>query len=173
MRGAVIALPTKSDVIFTRNISDTIIVANVADTEGVEFISSPYPSNHKGNAVVAVSAYRENSVTLVGDTLPLEVELLNTNQRVMPTASSVVYMPFDTVTVKRYLFQIKDHQGQFVPAGSWAESTAGVPLGFVIQNGILFVNSVDELDEFQVGSCVISRLNIKETTQLQEVICEE
>ena len=173
MRGSVIALPTKSDVIFTRNISDTIIVANVADTEGVEFISSPYPSNHKGNAVVAVSAYRENSVTLVGDTLPLEVELLNTNQRVMPTASSVVYMPFDTVTVKRYLFQIKDHQGQFVPAGSWAESTAGVPLGFVIQNGILFVNSVDELDEFQVGSCVISRLNIKETTQLQEVICEE
>ncbi len=173
MMGSVIALPTKGDVIFTRNISDTIVIANVADTEGVEFISSPYPSNNKGNSVVPVSAYRENSVTLVGDTLPLEVELLNTNQRVMPTASSVVYMPFDTVTVKRYLFQIKDPQGQFVPAGSWAESTAGVPLGFVIQNGILFVNSVDELDGVQVGSCVISRSNIKETTQLQEVMCEE
>lgn len=173
MSGSIIALPTEKDVIFTRNISNTIVIANVADTEGVEFMSSPYPSNTKGNAVVPVSAYRENSVTLSGGTLPLEVELLGTEKRVVPTASAVVYMPFDTVKVKRYLFQIKEKSGQFVPSGSWAKSTGGVPLGFVTRNGILFVNSVDELDGFNIGACVISRSSVKETTQLQEVMCEE
>ncbi len=173
MSGSVIALPTEKDVIFTRNISDTIVVANVADTEGVEFMSSPYPSNAKGNAVVPVSAYRESSVTLSGDTLPLEIELLGTEKRVVPTASAVVYMPFDTVKVKRYLFQIKEKSGQFISSGSWAESRTGMPLGFVTRNGILFVNSVDELDGFNIGACVILRSSIKETTQLQEVMCEE
>ena len=171
--GSVIVLPTEKDVIFTRNISDTIVIANVAELEGVEFMSSPYPSNARGNAVVPVSAYRENNITLSGDTLPIEVELLSTEKKVVPAAGAVVYVPFESVEVKRYLFQIKQKNGQFIPNGSWAESQTGVPLGFVTQNGILFVNSVDELDSFNIGACVISRSNIKETTQLQEVMCEE
>ncbi|ODS05579.1 PefC/AfrB family outer membrane usher protein [Vibrio scophthalmi] len=173
MSGSVIVLPTENDVIFTRNISDTIVIANVADTEGVEFMSSPYPSNARGNAVVPVSAYYENRVTLSGDTLPIDIELLSTEKQVLPTERAVVYMPFESVKVKRYLFQIKEHNGQFVPSGSWAESQTGVPLGFVTQNGILFVNSVDELDGFNIGACVISHSKIKETTQLQEVMCEK
>ncbi|WP_000876399.1 PefC/AfrB family outer membrane usher protein [Vibrio metoecus] len=173
MSGSVIALPTEKDVIFTRNLSDTIVIANVADTQGVVFMSSPYPSNARGNAVVPVSAYRENNITLSGDSLPQDIELLSTEQRVVPTASAVVYMPFEAVKVKRYLFQIKEKSGQFIPSGSWAESRTGVPLGFVTRNGVLFVNSVDELDGFNIGACVISRSSIKETTQLQEVMCEE
>ncbi len=57
-------------------------------------------------------------------------------------------------------------------SGTWAESNDGTPLGFVTQNGILFVNSIDELKSFRVGDCEIPTSSIKQTTQLQEVMCE-
>lgn len=170
--GSVIILPSQRDFIFTRNTSDTIVIANVADTEGVKFISSPYPTNNKGNAVIPVSSYGVNNITLDGNTLPIEVELLSTYEEVVPTAGAVVYMPFDSVKVKRYLFQIKDRNGKFVPNGTWAVSSTGAPLGFITQNGILFVNSVDELEGLQLGACLIQSSAIKDTQSLQEVTCE-
>ncbi|CAK2110854.1 Outer membrane usher protein FaeD [Vibrio crassostreae] len=172
VRGSVIALPVEEDVIFTRNISDTIVVANVGAVEGVEFTASPYPSNAKGHAVVPVSAYRENNITLSGDTLPVDVELLDTSLKLTPTSRAVVYLPFESVKVKRYLFQIRDQQGDFVPTGSWAMTDDGVPLGFVSQNGVLFVNSVDVLTAFSINGCRVSSSVIKETTTLQEVQCD-
>ncbi|MEM5507215.1 fimbria/pilus outer membrane usher protein [Shewanella frigidimarina] len=171
MRGAMIALPTKDDVIFTGNISDTIVIANVGE-EGVKFVSSPYPSNNKGNAVIPVSAYQVNNITLLGDTLPVDVELSDTNKKLVPTNRAVVYMPFESIKVKRYLFQIKNQQGNYVPTGSWATTTDGLPLGFISQHGVLFVNSVDELKGFIVDNCNVAASAIKEITELQEVHCE-
>lgn len=171
VRGAVIALPTMGDVIFTRNISDTIVIAGVGE-EGVEFMSSPYPSNRKGNAVIPVSAYQVNNVTLSGNTLPADVELFDTHKKLVPSNRAVVYMPFESVKVKRYLFQIKDKQGDYIPTGTWATTTSGVPLGFISQHGVLFVNSVEELKGFSVGECNINASVIKEMTELQEVQCE-
>lgn len=170
--GSVIVLPEQNDWILTRNISDTIAIANVKDTAGVEFDSSPYPSNDKGNAVIPLSSYRSNNITLSGSTLPLELELLTTSQDVLPTAGAVVLVPFEAVEVKRYLFQIKDKQGRFVPNGTWATSASGLPLGFITQNGVLFVNSVDSLPGLILGDCQISASKIKETTELQEVMCD-
>jgi len=113
-----------------------------------------------------------NNVTLDGATLPIELELLTTSETAVPTSGSVVYMPFNAVKVKRYLFQIKDKDGQFMPSGTWATSSTGVPLGFIAQNGVLFVNSVDELKGLQLGRCAINGATIKETHLLQEVTCE-
>ncbi len=171
--GSVIVLPTENDIIFTRNISNTIAIANVKDTENVKFTSSPYPTNNKGNAVIPLSSYSTNSITLEGATLPLDIELLTTSQEVVPTASAVVYMPFESVKVKRYLFQIKEKDGDFVPNGTWAVSSTGAPLGFIAQNGILFVNSVDELKGLNLGKCIIKGSSIKDTHKLQEVMCED
>ncbi|GAB2649499.1 PefC/AfrB family outer membrane usher protein [Vibrio panuliri] len=170
--GAVIVLPKQNDWILTRNISDTIAIANVKDTPGVEFDSSPYPSNDKGNAVIPLRSYRSNKITLSGSTLPLNLELLTTSQDVLPTASSVVLLPFEAVEVKRYLFQIKDKQGRFVQNGTWATSASGLPLGFIAQNGVLFVNSVVSLSGLILGDCQISASKIKETIELQEVTCD-
>ncbi|TCW20767.1 fimbria/pilus outer membrane usher protein [Vibrio crassostreae] len=172
VRGSVIALPVEEDVIFTRNISDTIVVANVGEIEGVEFTASPYPSNANGNAVIPVSAYRENNITLSGDTLPVGFELLDTSLKRTPTSRAVVYVPFESVQVKRYLFQIKNQLGDFVPTGSWAMTDGEVPLGFVSQHGVLFVNSVDALTGFTIDGCRVSGSAIKETTTLQEVQCD-
>ncbi|EOA8958780.1 PefC/AfrB family outer membrane usher protein [Vibrio harveyi] len=171
--GSVIVLPEQRDVLFTRDISDTIVIASVKDAAGVEFTSSPYPTNNKGNAVIPMSSYGYNRVTLDGSTLPLNIELLTTDQTVVPTAGAVVHLPFKAVEVKRYLFQVRQKNGEFVPNGTWATSSTGVPLGFIAQNGVLFVNSVDELEGLRLGECVIKGSSIRDTDKLQEVVCDD
>lgn len=171
--GSAIILPEQFDFIFTRDMSDTIAIANVKDVPGVEFTSSPYPTNDKGNAVIPITSYNLNRVTLNGSTLPLDTELLTTSQTVVPTAGAVVFLPFNSVKVKRYLFQIRKKDGEFVPNGTWATSSTGIPLGFIAQNGILFINAVDELTGLKLGQCVIKGSEIKDTEKLQEVICDD
>lgn len=172
MSGTMIALPEDGDVLFTRNLTDTIAIAKVDGVKDVEFSSSPYPTNNKGNAVVPISAYRENTVTVVGNTLPTDIELLDTSVKTVPSGRAVVQIPFGAVEVNRYLFQITDSEGKFIKTGSWATSNTDVPLGFVVQNGVLFVNTVDELSGFYLDDCVIGESQIKQTTKLQEVACE-
>lgn len=173
LSGSAIVLPEQRDILFTRDISDTIAIASVKDVPGVRFVSSPYPTNDKGNAVIPLNDYDLNRITLEGQTLPIDTEFLTTNQEVVPVSGAVVYMPFDSVKVKRYLFQIKQRSGEFVPNGTWATSSTGVPLGFIAQNGILFVNSVDELKGMSLGQCVIKGSVIKDTDKLQEVVCDD
>ncbi|WP_318514639.1 PefC/AfrB family outer membrane usher protein [Photobacterium leiognathi] len=170
--GSAIMLPTKDDIIFTRNTTDTIAIVNVEDTKGVKFMSSPYPTNSKGNAIVPISGYNINNITLDGSTLPGNKELLQTNATIIPTSGAVVYMPFGSITVKRYLLQIKDKNGNFIPNGTWAISATGVPLGFISQYGVLFINSIDKPTGLLLGSCEISGSEIKDTSELQEVVCE-
>lgn len=169
--GSMIYLPTKSEVLFTRNLSDTIVVANIDDVEGVEFSSSPYPTDINGNAVIPVTPYHSNEIILQGATLPAETELLETSKKVTPSGKSVVYMPFQSVEMKRYLFQVKDSDGNYVPMGTWAKRNNGSPLGFVTQNGVLFVNSIDELEGFSVGNCHVASAQISHTSELQIVEC--
>ncbi|MGL5236687.1 MAG: fimbria/pilus outer membrane usher protein [Plesiomonas shigelloides] len=172
LSGSVIALPTAADLIFTRNITDTIAIANVKNTAGVQFTSSPYPTNGKGNAVIPVSGYEKNNITLEGSSLPLDTELLTTNETIIPTRGAVVYVPFGAVKVKRYLLQIKRKDGDLIPNGTWATTDAGAPIGFITQNGILFISSIDKPEGIKLGNCIVSGSDIKETTELQEVHCE-
>ncbi|WP_045589652.1 PefC/AfrB family outer membrane usher protein [Vibrio vulnificus] len=171
--GSVVVLPEQNDIIFTRDVNDTIAIANIKETSGVKFVSSPYPTNDKGNAVIPLSSYDLNHITLDGSTLPVDIELLTTSQDVVPTEGAVVYMPFDAVRVKRYLFQVTQENGEFVPNGTWAVSSEGAPLGFIAQSGVLFINSVDELKGMKLGKCVISSDEIKDTEDLQQVTCHE
>lgn len=172
LSGSIIALPTAPDVIFSRNITDTIAIANVKNTAGVQFISSPYPTNGRGNAVIPVTSYEKNNITLEGSTLPLDTELLTTNETIVPTRGAVVYVPFGAVKVKRYLLQIRQKDGNFIPNGTWATTDEGAPLGFIAQNGVLFISTIDKPNGIKLGKCLIPSSDINETTELQEVHCE-
>ncbi len=68
-----------------------------------------------GNLVVPLNSYDWNTVTIDAGTLPLSTELTNTSQKVVPTDKAVVWMPFDALKVKRYLPQVKQRDGEFVP----------------------------------------------------------
>jgi outer membrane usher protein FimD/PapC len=172
MTGSILALPVARSVIFSRTVSDTVAVANIKDTPGVKLFSGVDATDDAGNVVVPLSGYRYNTVTVDAATLPHDVELGSTSQGVVPVAQSVVYMPFETWKVHRYLLQVRRANGEFVSSGTWAKDGQGSPLGFVAQNGVLFMNSVTQPGDIQVGDCRVPATKIKDTEKVQEVMCE-
>ncbi|WP_249826054.1 F4 (K88) fimbrial usher FaeD, partial [Escherichia coli] len=129
--GSVLAVPAAKDIMFSRTTGDTVAVVNVKDTPGVKVTSGDGQTNSDGNLVVPLNSYGWNTVTIDAGTLPLSTELTNTSQKVVPTDKAVVWMPFDALKVKRYLLQVKQRDGEFVPGGTWARDSKNTPLGFV------------------------------------------
>ncbi|EPI5181420.1 F4 (K88) fimbrial usher FaeD [Escherichia coli] len=170
--GSVLAVPAAKDIMFSRTTGDTVAVVNVKDTPGVKVTSGDGQTNSDGNLVVPLNSYDWNTVTIDAGTLPLSTELTNTSQKVVPTDKAVVWMPFDALKVKRYLLQVKQRDGEFVPGGTWARDSKNTPLGFVANNGVLMINTVDAPGDITLGQCRIPAARLQDTEKLQEITCE-
>ncbi|HHH7628289.1 F4 (K88) fimbrial usher FaeD [Escherichia coli] len=170
--GSVLAVPAAKDIMFSRTTGDTVAVVNVKDTPGVKVTSGDGQTNSDGNLVVPLNSYDWNTVTIDAGTLPLSTELTNTSQKVVPTDKAVVWMPFDALKVKRYLLQVKQRDGEFVPGGTWARDSKNTPLGFVANNGVLMINTVDAPGDITLGQCRIPAVKLQDTEKLQEITCE-
>lgn len=170
--GSVLAVPAAKDIMFSRTTGDTVAVVNVKDTPGVKVTSGDGQTNSDGNLVVPLNSYGWNTVTIDAGTLPLSTELTNTSQKVVPTDKAVVWMPFDALKVKRYLLQVKQRDGEFVPGGTWARDSKNTPLGFVANNGVLMINAVDAPGDITLGQCRIPAAKLQDTEKLQEITCE-
>lgn len=170
--GSVLAVPAAKDIMFSRTTGDTVAVVNVKDTPGVKVTSGDGQTDSDGNLVVPLSSYDWNTVTIDAGTLPLSTELTNTSQKVVPTDKAVVWMPFDALKVKRYLLQVKQRDGEFVPGGTWARDSRNTPLGFVANNGVLMINTVDAPGDITLGQCRIPAAKLQDTEKLQEITCE-
>lgn len=170
--GSVLAVPAAKDIMFSRTTGDTVAVVNVKDTPGVKVTSGDGQTNSDGNLVVPLNSYDWNTVTIDAGTLPLSTELTNTSQKVVPTDKAVVWMPFDALKVKRYLLQVKQRNGEFVPGGTWARDSKNTPLGFVANNGVLMINTVDAPGDITLGQCRIPAAKLQDTEKLQEITCE-
>lgn len=170
--GSVLAVPAAKDIMFSRTTGDTVAVVNVKDTPGVKMTSGDGQTNSDGNLVVPLNSYDWNTVTIDAGTLPLSTELTNTSQKVVPTDKAVVWMPFDALKVKRYLLQVKQRDGEFVPGGTWARDSKNTPLGFVANNGVLMINTVDAPGDITLGQCRIPAAKLQDTEKLQEITCE-
>lgn len=170
--GSVLAVPAAGDIMFSRTTGDTVAVVSVKDTPGVKVTSGNGETNGAGNLVVPLSSYDWNTVTIEAGTLPLNTELTNTSQKVVPTDKAVVWMPFDALKVKRYLMQVKQRNGDFVAGGTWARDSKNTPLGFVANNGVLMINTVDAPGDITLGQCRIPAAKLQDTEKLQEITCE-
>lgn len=170
--GSVLAVPAAKDIMFSRTTGDTVAVVNVKDTPGVKVTSGGGQTDSDGNLVVPLNSYDWNTVTIDAGTLPLNTELTNTSQKVVPTDKAVVWMPFDALNVKRYLLQVKQRNGEFVPGGTWARDSKNTPLGFVANNGVLMINTVDAPGDITLGQCRIPAAKLQDTEKLQEITCE-
>ncbi|EPR2277717.1 F4 (K88) fimbrial usher FaeD [Salmonella enterica subsp. enterica serovar Newport] len=170
--GSVLAVPAAKDIMFSRTTGDTVAVVSVKDTPGVKVTSGNGETDSDGNLVVPLNSYDWNTVTIEAGTLPLSTELTSTSQKVVPTDKAVVWMPFDALKVKRYLLQVKQRNGEFVPGGTWARDSRNTPLGFVANNGVLMINTVDAPGDITLGQCRIPAAKLQETDKLQEITCE-
>lgn len=170
--GSVLAVPAAKDIMFSRTTGDTVAVVSVKDTPGVKVTSGNGETNRSGNLVVPLNSYGWNTVTVDAASLPLNTELSTASQKVVPTDKAVVWMPFDALKVKRYLLQVKQRNGEFVPGGTWARDSRNTPLGFVANNGVLMINAVDAPGDITLGQCRIPAAKLQETEKLQEITCE-
>lgn len=171
--GSMLGVPAARSVMFSRVSSETVAVVGVKDTPGVATTSSDVKTNNAGNAVVPLNNYNWNTVSIDAATLPRNTELTGTSQKVVPTDKAVIWMPFEVLKVKRYLLQVKQKDGSFVQGGIWARDSQNTPLGFVANNGVLFINAVDTLGDITLGQCRIPANKMKETDKLQEIMCDE
>ncbi|MCX8980937.1 PefC/AfrB family outer membrane usher protein [Citrobacter portucalensis] len=170
--GSVLAVPAARSIILSRTMSDTVAVANVGNIPGVRFSSGSDTTDGKGNVVIPLTGYRMNRVTVDSSTLPQTIEMEETSLAVVPSANAVVYMPFPTVRVHRYLLQVRRVDGTFIPGGTWAKGRRGAPLGFVAQNGVLMINATEHPGDVSLDTCRIPAGKILENEKIQEVICE-
>lgn len=170
--GSVLAVPAAKDIMLSRTTGDTVAVVNVKGTPGVKVMSGDGQTNSDGNLVVPMNSYDWNTVTIDAGTLPLNTELTTTSMKVVPTDKAVVWMPFDTLKVRRYLLQVKQRDGEFVPGGTWARDSKKTPLGFVVNNGVLMINTLDAPDYITLGQCQIPAAKLQDTEKLQEITCE-
>ncbi|EEU9452256.1 F4 (K88) fimbrial usher FaeD [Escherichia coli] len=171
-KGSVLFVPAARNIMFSSISADTVAVVNVKNTPSVKVKSSNGETDEYGNLVVPLNSYDWNTVTVDASTLPLDTELSNTSQKVVPTDKAVLWMPFDTLKVHRYLLQVKQRNGEFVPGGVWARDRKKTPLGFVTNNGVLIINAVDAPGDIYLGQCRIPATKLRDTEKLQEITCE-
>lgn len=171
--GSMLYLPVNNSVILGRNISDTVAVVNVKDTSGITLLGRTDATDRNGNLLVPLTSYQVNNLTLNTSSLPANTELAITSQKIKPTGMSVAYVPFESLTIKRYVLQVRQTNGALMSPGVWATTDSGTPLGFVGAQGVLLINSVDTLGTLLFPGCHVPAFMIAESAILQEVRCVE
>lgn len=84
-----------------------------------------------------VSPYRWNRIDLDPSGLPLEVEMLQTSQRVAPTAGGIVRVPFEVRRERTLFIDATDALGQPLPFAARVQREDGTPAGAVGQGGVI------------------------------------
>ncbi|HBA3615016.1 TPA: PefC/AfrB family outer membrane usher protein [Escherichia coli] len=173
--GSVVAT-AESGLLFTRDQSNTMAVVRIPDIEGVR-INGSAPTNSRGYTAVGLSEYSQNRIDVNMENVPDNLDLMTTSHLVVPTGKAVVYRQFGANYVKRYVLQLRDHNGQLLTGGN-ARTEQGLNAGVISRNGVLAMGMLAEPKEIRVdlgggGTCRFSMAGIKpEATRVQEVRCE-
>lgn len=170
--GSVIGVPD-AGIIFTPIKNDEIAVVEMEDVPGVRFNGS-MPGDSKGRAVIPLSAYNNNTITVNADNLPQNVELIENAINVTPTENAIVYKKVKYRKINTYIVKIIGSNGFVIPMGSIAKNAEGKEIGYVNNGGILLMN-LEDSDEgtITVDECKFdSRMLKKEMGNVQEIKCD-
>lgn len=111
-----------------------------------------------------VSPYRWNQIDLDPSGLPLEVELLQTSQRVAPTAGSIVRVAFSAQRERTLFIDAFDALGQPLPFAARVEDEAGRALGAVGQGGVIQLRGAQDSGTLIVDPDGAQRCRLEYTT---------
>lgn len=91
-----------------------------------------------------ISPYRWNTIDLDPSGLPIEVELLQTSQRVAPTAGGIVRVPFQVRRERTLFIDATDALGQPLRFAAAVQTEDGIPAGAVGQGGVIQLRGAQE-----------------------------
>jgi outer membrane usher protein len=97
-----------------------------------------------GYAVIpSLTPYRVNTVALDPSKVPLDVELANTSEDIVPRANSLVLVRMKTVQGRPTFAEVEDLQGKALPMGAELFDETGRSAGIVGQGGMSYLRGLD------------------------------
>ncbi|WP_245621083.1 fimbria/pilus outer membrane usher protein [Paraburkholderia ferrariae] len=97
-----------------------------------------------GYAIVpSLTPYRVNTVALDPSDVPLDVELGNTSEEVVPRADALVKVKIATVIGRPIFAEIDDQYGKALPMGSEVLDETGKSVGIVGQGGLAYLRGLE------------------------------
>jgi len=167
---------------------------SISEDEPLAIISAPGAEgakvgagqvNHAGYALSSyLTAYHENEVGLDIGSMKNDVDVKNTNSKVVPTSGAVVRVDFETDQQRAYLLTLQRSDNSFIPLGAEVFDEAGRSVGDVGQGGYAYVRGIPEHGMLRVSwgknsdeTCLIhyaipAKLEIQgKTAMLPQLIC--
>ncbi|ECJ2552261.1 outer membrane usher protein [Salmonella enterica subsp. salamae] len=130
--------------------SDALVLVKAPGAKGARINGGGSTIDRWGyGASNALSAYRENQVSLDIDTLENDVELKSTSTMLVPRDGAVVFASFETDQGRSAIITMTRNDGKTIPFG--AEVFEGnTPIGNVGQGGQAFVRGINDRGELTV-----------------------
>ena len=153
-----------------QTVGDTFAIVEAKGAEGAS-VRNSWGTFVDGNGYALMSnllPYRENSIGLEAGDMGDNVELLNTQQQVVPVAGAAVRLKYKTRKGIAVLFVSKLASGEPVPMGSDVLGSEGEALGVVGQAGLAYVR-LSELS----GSLVFRWGGVNQQCQLNYSLEEQ
>ena len=170
--GSVVGVPD-AGLIFTPVKNDQLAVVQMKDVPGVMFNGS-LPGDKYGRAVIPLTAYNKNTISVNAEKLPKNVELTENAINVTPTENAIIYKKVKYKRINTYIVKLYGKNGFVVPMGSIAKNTQDKEVGYVNNGGILLMN-LEDSDEglISLDECKFNTQSLKKDfDQIQEIHCE-
>ncbi|MFT4066108.1 fimbria/pilus outer membrane usher protein [Paraburkholderia sp.] len=104
-----------------------------------------------GYAVVSsLTPYRVNTVALDPSDVPLDVELGNTSEEVVPRANSLVKVKIATTQGMPIFAEVEDQQGKALPMGTELFDESEKSVGIVGQGGLAYLRGLEDHGKLRV-----------------------
>ncbi|MFA1647776.1 fimbria/pilus outer membrane usher protein [Citrobacter amalonaticus] len=138
------------------------------------FLNGSMPGDKKGRAVIPLTAYNNNTITVNAENLPQSVELTENAINVTPTENAIIYKKVKYRKINTYIVKVISSNGFVIPMGSIAKNEQNQEIGYVNNGGILLMN-LEEQDEgiISVGDCKFDSRSLKKNMgKVQEIKCD-
>ncbi|WP_265462694.1 fimbria/pilus outer membrane usher protein [Aeromonas salmonicida] len=126
-------------------VGDTFAIIEAKGAEGAELRNNwgSYVDSNGYALVSSLTPYIDNDITLGAGYMSEDIELLDTQQKVVPYAGAIIKVNFETRSGKAVIFVSKVPSGEVVPLGAEISGHQGDNLGVVGQAGLAYVRVPD------------------------------
>ncbi|HGS5561373.1 TPA: fimbria/pilus outer membrane usher protein [Vibrio parahaemolyticus] len=153
--------------------SNTVAIAHVDKIKGVGFKHAITPTNSYGNAIIPLTEYRPNEISLDAKGIPLNTEVLTAPEKVVPTSSSIIVKEFEYLSVRRYMLQVRDVNGRVISSGTRVRTPDGAYVGTISSNGVLIATLLADGEVLVADNECSIKLNDFKANEsiINEVVC--
>ena len=130
-------------VTFSQNLGEASALVYAPDAQGAQLGGSGARIDKHGYGVLpSLRAYQRNEVDIDPEGMPMDVELKESNQSVVPTLGAVSLIRFETVSGRAVVIKATHLDGRPLPFAAQVFDEHGSEVGVVGQAGKAFVRGV-------------------------------